>query len=299
MDWLCAVFAVSERRACGLLQYNRASCYHEPVVKDERALILRLRELAFTRVRYGYRRLAILLRREGWTVGKKRVLRLYCAENLLVRTKHRKKRTSHLRVNLGPSTAPNQRWSMDFMSERFENGRSFRILTIIDPFSRECPLLWADFSLTGPKVVACLDVLAGTRGLPMAITVDNGSEFCSRAMDVWSYRNGVKIDFIRPGRPVENGLIESFNGRLRDECLNVHVFFGLADAREKLEAWRRDYNEVRPHGALGKLTPTEFAGRASPLGGSGAQTKHSLAGVPLACQPSFIPPRKLTPSLVQ
>ncbi len=299
MEWLRTVFAVSQRRACGLLRYNRASYYYEPVVKDERALILRLRELAFTRVRYGYRRLAVLLQREVWNVGKKRVLRLYRAENLLVRTKYRKKRTSHLRVNLGPSTAPNQRWSMDFMSERFENGRYFRILTIIDQFSRECPLLWADLSLTGPKVVACLGVLAGTRGLPMVITVDNGSEFCSRAMDVWSYRNGVKLDFIRPGRPVENGFIESFNGRLRDECLNVHVFFDLADARKKLEAWRHDYNEVRPHGSLAKLTPSEFARRASPLGGSGPQTKHPLAGVPLGRQPSSIPSRKLARSLVQ
>jgi putative transposase len=216
-----------------------------------------------------------------------------------VRTKHRKKRTSHLRVSLGAATAANQRWSIDFMSERLEGGRYFRILTVIDQFSRECPLLWTDLSLTGPKVVACLDVLAGTRGLPLAITLDNGSEFCSRAMDVWAYRNGVKLDFIRPGRPVENGYIESFNGRLRDECLNVHVFFDLADAREKLEAWRLDYNDVRPHGSLGKLTPTEFARRASPLGGSGRKQKRSLAGVPLGRQATIFPPRKLALAAVQ
>ena len=255
-------FAISRQRACRLLEYNRASYYYQPVVKDERALALRLRELAFSRVRYGYRRLAILLQREGWKVGKKRIYRLYRSENLLVRTKNRKKRTSHLRVPLGSATAANERWSMDFMSERMENGRYFRILTIIDQFTRESPMLWADVSLTGPKVVACLDVLAGGRGLPIAITVDNGSEFCSRAMDVWAYQNGVKLDFIRPGRPVENGYIESFNGRLRDECLNVHVFFDLADVREKLESWRRDYNTFRPHGSLGGLPPAAFAQRA-------------------------------------
>jgi len=268
-------------------------------LKDERALILRLRELAFSRVRYGYRRLTILLQREGWKVGKKRVLRLYRSENLLVRTKHRKKRTSHLRVPLGVATAANQRWSIDFMSERLENGRYFRIFTVIDQFSRECPLLWADLSLTGPKVVACLDVLAGTCGLPLAITLDNGSEFCSRAMDVWAYRHGVKLDFIRPGRPVENSYIESFNGRLRDECLNIHVFFDLADARDKLEAWRRDYNQVRPHGSLGKMTPAEFARRASPLGGSGKESHQALASRPKDGQPTPFPPRKLAPAVVQ
>ena len=150
-------------------------------------------------------------------------------------------------------------------------------------------------SLTGAKVVGGLELLAGTRGLPMAITLDNGSEFCSRAMDVWAYKNGVKLDFIRPGRPVENGYIESFNGRLRDECLNIHVFFDLADVREKLEAWRRDYNEVRPHGSLGKMTPKEFARRASPLGGSGSTGQQPLATLHQTrhFQPST-PPRKLT-----
>ncbi len=151
---------------------------------------------------------------------------------------------------------------MDFMSERFEDGRYFRILTIVDQYTRECPLLWADLSLTGPKVVTCLDQLAVTRPLPLAITVDNGSEFCSRAIDAWAYRTGVKLDFIRPGRPVENGFIESFNGRLRDECLNVSLFFNLADVRDKLESWRQDYNNFRPHGALGHLPPAEYAQRA-------------------------------------
>jgi putative transposase len=281
------------------MRCQRSSYYYRPVVKDERALILRLRELAFSRVRYGYRRLTILLQREGWTVGKRRVYRLYRSENLPIRTKNRKKRTSHLRVPLGVATAANQRWSMDFMSERLEGGRYFRILTVIDQFTREYPLLWADLSLTGQKVVACLDVLAASRGLPVAITVDNGAEFCSRAMDVWAYQNGVKLDFIRPGWPVENGYIESFNGRLRDECLNIHVFFDLADAREKLESWRRDYNTFRPHGSLRKLTPAEFARRASPLGGSLPGHHPSLATSAVELQPTTLPPRKLTLGAVQ
>jgi len=170
---------------------------------------------------------------------------------------------------------------------------------VIDQFSRECPLLWADHSLTGPKVVACFDVLAGTRGLPLAITLDNGSEFCSRAMDVWAYQNGAKLDFIRPRRPSENGFIESINGRLRDECLNIYVFFDLADAREKLEAGRQDYNDVRPHGSLGKLTPTEFARRASPLGSSGKRGHDALANVHGQRHATSSPPRKLALSTVQ
>jgi putative transposase len=232
------------------------------VVRDERALLIRLRDLAFARVRFGYRRLTVLLQREGWKVGRRRVQRLYRAEGLMVRTQHRRKRASQLRVPLATATAANQRGSMGFVTERLENGRYFRILTLIDQFSRECLLLWADVSLTGQKVVFCLQKLTAGRGLPLAITVDNGAEFCSRAMDAWAYQTGVKLDFIRPGRPVENGFVESFNGRLRDECLNVNLFFDLADVRDKLESWRQDYNTIRPHGSLGDLPPAEYAQRA-------------------------------------
>jgi len=232
------------------------------VVRDERALLIRLRDLAFARVRFGYRRLTVLLQREGWKVGRRRVQRLYRAEGLMVRTQHRRKRASQLRVPLATATAANQRVSMGFVTERLENGRYFRILTLIDQFSRECLLLWADVSLTGQKVVFCLQKLTAGRGLPLAITVDNGAEFCSRAMDAWAYQTGVKLDFIRPGRPVENGFVESFNGRLRDECLNVNLFFDLADVRDKLESWRQDYNTIRPHGSLGDLPPAEYAQRA-------------------------------------
>ena len=194
-------------------------------------------------------------------MNHKRVYRHYCAENLGVRTKKRKKRSSHLRVLPPAATAPNQRWSMDFVRDTLDSGRPFRALTVVDQFTRECLAIHADFSLTGAKVAAALDDIATSRGYPELITVDNGSEFWSKAMDAWAYRRKVRLDFIRPGRPVENAYIESFNGRLRDECLNAELFSDLLDARRKLEAWRLDFNGNRPHSAIGNLTPTEFAAR--------------------------------------
>jgi putative transposase len=223
------------------------------------ALRMRLRELAGSRVRYGYRRLTVLLRREGHKVNAKRVYRLYREEGLQVRTAKRAKRAAQVRVPLAGAARANQRWSMDFVSDRFGDGRWFRILTVVDQYTRECLCAYADRSQTGEKVVAQMKRLVSARGVPESITTDNGSEFAGRAMEVWAYQAGVKLDFIRPGRPVQNGYIESFNGRLRDECLNGEVFFDLADAREKLERWRQDYNRTRPHSALGDRTPHEFA----------------------------------------
>jgi putative transposase len=220
---------------------------------------MRLRELAEVRQRFGYRRLHVLLRREGWKVNAKRVYRLYKLEGLSVRTKKRKKRGSHLRVVPSLPTRPNERWCMDFVQDSLIDGRKFRALTVVDVFTRECLAVHADSSLSGSKVAAILDGVAKLRGHAGQITVDNGTEFFSKAMDAWAYRHGVKLDFIRPGKPMENGYIESFNGRLRDECLNAELFSDLLDARTKLEAWRRDYNEHRPHSSIGNLTPIEFA----------------------------------------
>ena len=260
--WMQAAFEVSQRRACGLAQVQRSTCRYRSHGPDQTALTMRLKELAAVRVRYGYRRLTILLQREGWAVGKRRIYRLYRQENLLVRTKVRRKRVAGIRVPLERAERVHQRWSMDFMCDRLSDGRAFRVLTIVDQYSRGCPILEVDGSLTGRRVVEALERLAWSRGKPESITVDNGSEFCSRALDEWAYRNGVKLDFIRPGRPVENGFIESFNGRLRDECLNTELFFSLADAREKLERWRRDYNECRPHSALSGRSPLEYLQQA-------------------------------------
>jgi putative transposase len=252
-------YGLSEKRACGLIGITRWINRYQSRRDDQVDLRLRLRELAGSRVRYGYRRLTVLLRREGRKVNAKRIYRLYREEGLQVRTKPRAKRAAHARVPLGCAVRPNQRWSMDFVSDRFADGRWFRILTVVDQYTRECLCLRADRPQTGEKVVEQMQRLSGLRGKPESITTDNGSEFVGKAMEQWSHQTGVKLDFIRPGKPVENGYIESFNGRLRDECLNGEVFFNLADAREKLERWRTDYNLNRPHSALDDRTPEEFA----------------------------------------
>jgi len=250
---------LSERRACGLFGITRWTNRYQSRRDPQTGLRMRLRELAGSRTRYGYRRLTVLLRREGWVVNAKRVYRLYRAEQLQVRTKKRAKRAAQERVPLSGATRPNQRWSMDFVSDRLADGRWFRVLTVVDQYTRECLCAFADRSQTGEKVVEQMKRLVAWRGAPESITTDNGGEFAGRAMEAWAYRVGVQMDFIRPGRPVQNGYIESFNGRLRDECLNGEVFFTLADAREKIERWRSDYNQNRPHSALADRTPTEFA----------------------------------------
>jgi putative transposase len=251
-------YQVSEKRACGLMLITRWSHRYRSCRDAQDALRLRLRELAGTRTRYGYRRLTVLVRREGWKVNTKRVYRLYREEQLQVRTAKRTKLAPHLRVPLPGAGRPNQRWSMDFVSDRLVYGRWFRILTVVDQYTRECLSAFADHSQTGERVVEQMKRLVAVRGAPESITTDNGSEFGGKAMETWAYQAGVKLDFIRPGKPVENGYIESFNGRLRDECLNGELFFDLADARQKLENWRLDYNEQRPHGALADRTPSEF-----------------------------------------
>jgi putative transposase len=250
---------------------QRSSLRYESHRDQQGPLRMRLRELAGSRVRFGYRRLTVLLKREGWTVNAKRIYRLYTEEGLTVRTKQRKKAASRQRVPLGQAVRPNERWSMDFVSDRLVNDRWFRVLTVVDQFTRECLLLYADSALSGEKVAAELERVVTERGVPTSITVDNGSEFASRAMDGWAYGHGIRLDFIRPGRPVENGYIESFNGRLRDECLNVNLFFSIEDARKKLESWRGDYNLARPHSALADQTPAAFATAWSKTGSSDAE----------------------------
>lgn len=210
------------------------------------------------RVSYGYRRLHVLLRREGWKVNHKLVYRIYREEGLEVRTKKRRKRVSALRLVLPAASMPNERWSMDFMADSLHDGRRFRVLTLVDHFSRVSPAIEVGSSITGKHVVAVLERLAKEHGLPRVITTDNGTEFTSRAVDEWAHRNGVKLDFIRPGKPIENAYIESFNGRLRQECLNQHWFASLEDARIKIREWRIDYNRHRPHTALGNQTPEQF-----------------------------------------
>ena len=221
---------------------------------------MRIRELAFTRPRFGASRICPLLRREGWHVNRKRVHRLYRLEGLQVRM--RVKRRKHMALHRGPAPIPTgrgQRWSMDFVHDALMSGRPFRVLTTVDQWSRESPLLEVAFSLTGKDVVGAFEATVSEGKLPKSITVDHGTEFTSKAVEAWAFYRGVELDFTRPGKPTDNGHIESFNGRLRDECLTVHQFLSLTDAKAKIEAWRQDYNHQRPHGSLGHLTPNEFA----------------------------------------
>ena len=238
----------------------RASWRYRSQRSGEDELRARLRALAAERRRFGYRRLAVLLRREGWTVNHKRVYRLYRAAGLAVRRRKRKRVGAATRPALALPTRPNQRWSMDFISDALSVGRKFRSLNIVDDFNRECLAREVDTSLTGVRVVRVLERLREQRGLPQILVMDNGPEFAGRALDLWAYAQGVTLHFIEPGKPIQNAFIESFNGKLRDECLNEHWFLSLQEARETIEAWRRDYNEVRPHASLRNQTPQEFTG---------------------------------------
>ena len=259
MEFVRVGFRTSERRACRVIGYHRSTYRSRSRAKDQTALRMRLRELASVRVRYGYRRLHTLLRREGWRVNHKRVYRLYCLEGLSVRAKVRRKRASALRPLLPAAQAPNEQWSMDFMSDSLATGQRFRRLTLVDNMSRESPAIEVARSLTGKRVVAVLERLAAQRGLPHMIQVDNGTEFTSQALDAWAHRHGVKLAFSRPGTPTDNPFIEAFNGRVRQECLDQQWFYSLAEARICIEEWRKDYNTIRPHTALGNQTPAAFA----------------------------------------
>lgn len=256
-------FGFSQRRACRLVGAGRASVrYRSRGSKDDGALRERLRELAAARPRFGYRRLHVLLRREGLTVNHKRVARLYRAEGLAVR---RRKRKSRGRIRRGRPPAPhgaNEQWALDFLEDALASGRKIRLLSIIDVFTREALSLEVDTSLPGRAVVRGLDRLRAQRPLPSRLVLDNGPELISRVLEQWAHDHGVTLHFIDPGKPTQNAHCESFHGRLRDECLNEHWFLSLGEARRIVEAWRRDYNQARPHSALGYQTPVEFAHRA-------------------------------------
>ena len=254
-------------RACGLVGISRSLYAYRSRRPDSAPLRQRICDLAGEKRRYGYRRIHVLLRREGWSVNRKRTYRLYREEGVAVRRRKRKRIAPFERRRLPKPTAVNLSWSMDFVSDGLRGGRKVRCLTIVD-CSRECPAIEVDTSINGRRVVAVLDRLADVRGLPLSITVDHGPEFEGRVLDEWAYRRGVKLNFIRPGKPVENAYVESFNGRFRDECLNEHWFLSMAHAREVIERWRIEYNTERPHSSLGDISPEEFAAlnsEASPV----------------------------------
>ena len=250
--------ALSERRACRFLGVHRSLVRYRSCRPPEAELRGRLKELAERHPSWGSPRLTWLLRREGRVVNHKKVERLYREEGLTVRRRYRK-RVARPRIEMPTPRRADEQWSMDFMRDQLAGGRVFRLLTVVDHFTRESPVIEVDLSLPGARVAQVLDRVGGRRGLPRSIRVDNGPEFTGRALDEWAHRRGVKLEFIRPGKPVENAFIESFNGRIRQECLNQHWFLDLDDARRTIEAWRISYNTNRPHSGIGGRTPAEFA----------------------------------------
>lgn len=248
VDYLVAEWCLAERRACGLASLSRSTVRYRPRRSGDQELRERLRELAGERRRFGYRRLHVLLRREGHEVNHKRVYRLYREEGLTVRKRRRKRVSRAERVPLQAPAGPNQVWTSDFVHDALFWGRKIRMLTVEDAFTREALTIEVDTSLSGVRVARVLDRVTEERGaIPDVIVLDNGPELTSRALDQWAYERGVALRFIEPGKPVQNAYIESFNGRFRDECLNEHWFTSMAQAREIIENWRIEYNTERPH----------------------------------------------------
>jgi putative transposase len=258
---------VSIRRACEVLKAGRSSYHYKSRRDDQADLKKRIKEIAEARVRYGYRRIHVLLVREGWRVNAKRVCRLYRELGLQLRNKTPKRRVkAALRADRTPPSRSNEIWARDFVHDQLALGTKFRVLTIVDTFSRFAPAVEPRFRFHGSDVVEVLERVGRRHGLPKVIRVDHGTEFISRALDLWAYTRGVTLDFTRPGKPTDIAFIESFNGKLRAECLNAHWFMSLVDAKEKCEAWRRDYNEVRPHSAIGNKPPLTLIGPSAAHG---------------------------------
>ena len=253
-DW-----GVSIRRACSVIMFDPKTYRYKSRRPDQAALEQRIKDICQTRVRFGYRRVHVMLRRDGWEVNMKKTRRIYNALGLQLRNKHPKRRVkAKLWEDRSDAVGPNDVWAMDFVHDQLATGRKIRILTMIDTYSRYVPVLDPRFSYRGEDVVNTLEEVCKQIGYPKTIRVDQGSEFISKELDLWAYTRGVTLDFSRPGKPTDNAFIESFNGRFRAECLNAHWFLSLADAREKLEDWRRDYNEYRPHGAIGNKVPIDL-----------------------------------------
>lgn len=259
VDYVTACHGYSERKACSLTRQHR-STQRKPMVRDPRTAVRqRMHEIAQTRIRYGYRRVHIMLRREGWDIGRNLVYRLYREEGLVLRTKRprRRKMVVHREARIQPKQ-PNEAWSLDFIHDELSNGQKFRALTVVDIFTREGLAIEVGHRLRGENVVEVLNKLVRLRGAPKYLFADNGAEFTGQLVDLWAYHHGTRKDFSRPGKPTDNAFIETFNGTLRDECLNIHWFGSINEAKRLIEAWRIDYNESRPHMALGNKTPSEY-----------------------------------------
>jgi putative transposase len=280
--YLQSTYEMSQRRACRVIDTDRTSVRYQATRPDDAALRERLKALAQERRRFGYRRLHVLLRREGQVVNRKRVQRLYREERLTVRRRGGRKRAIGTRRPLETPLVANQRWSLDFVSDQMTDGRRFRILTVIDNCTRECLALVADTSISGLRVARELDAVMRHRGRPDTIVSDNGTELTSNAILGWADETGVGWHYIAPGKPQQNGFNESFNGRLRDELLNETLFRSLPHARAALEAWRRDYNEERPHSKLGWMTPRAYASALRGENGLDAPDSYGRAPRPRA-----------------
>jgi len=272
VGYVCENYPASLRRTCGLFDLERSSFYYRKKGDDDSALRGALKEMAGKRRRWGYRMLTRALRREGFADNHKKIYRIYREEGLQV-LKRKKRKTNKWRGQKPEQAdALNHRWSMDFVSDQLADGRKLRMLTIVDDFSRQCLAIEADTSLSGWRVARVLDKLVMQHGHPERIVTDNGPEFTGKALDQWAYEHRVHLQFIQPGKPVQNAFVESFNGTLRNECLNEHWFLNLADARNLVETWRIDYNHNRPHSSLDGKTPAEFAALLSPRGEQKQQT---------------------------
>nr|WP_167309419.1 IS3 family transposase [Brevundimonas naejangsanensis] len=278
---LKAAFGVSERRACSIIKADRKSVRYRSCRQPDTALRERLRALAVERRRFGYRRLFVLLRREGEPSGKNRIYRLYREEGLTVRKRRSRRRAIGTRAPILVEARPNARWSLDFVHDQFATGRRFRILNVVDDVTRECLAAIPDTSISGRRVARELTALIARRGSPAMIVSDNGTEFTSTAILAWAQDHGVDWHYIAPGKPTQNGFVESFNGRMRDELLNESLFFGLDHARQKVAAWALDYNTCRPHSSIGYLTPEAFAASLTATGRPAAQYE-SCAARPVA-----------------
>ena len=272
---------LSQRRACRLAGIGHATLNYQRRRANDDAVRKRLRELAGERRRFGYRRLGWLLAREGRAMNHKKVYRLYREERLMVRRRGGRKRALGSRTPMMVPAGINQRWSLDFVADTLADGRRFRVLCVLDDFSRECLAAVVDTSLSGARVVRELEFVMHQRGWPHTIVSDNGTELTSNAVLRWAAER-LSWHYIQPGKPVQNAFIESFNSKLRDECLNEHCFFGLAEARHLIEAWRQDYNQLRPHSSLGALAPAEYAKRQ---GGGPPEQAQGSAAPPLAPSP--------------
>jgi len=258
VNWAITEKGYSQRRACALARIDPRVYRYRSKRPDDTAIRKRLRTLASERRRFGYRRLHILLRREGFEINKKKLYRLYREERLTVRKRGGRKRALGTRAPMTIPHGPNQRWSLDFVFDALTDGRRFRILCVIDDFSRECLATVVDNSISGIRVARELDQIISRRGRPLMVVSDNGTELTSNAILKWQEERGVEWHYIQPGKPMQNGFVESFNGRLRDECLNEHLFTNYSHARQIIEAWRLDYNTHRPHSSLNNMTPHEF-----------------------------------------